>query len=144
MQPTPPPLDVIPDARLGVAASAVCFKDKSRRRWWLSLGEGVGFGLVLFLGSWAVLGENGLFGAYAGYCLSLLWMCVIRAGRMRKRLATIWTSPPYRLSIDEEGLSATSEGGSLWRSWNRVSKLVERPEWVTIVYDGLESLTIPG
>jgi hypothetical protein len=119
------------------------FRDNSSTRWWLSLSEGVAFGVLLFVGSWALLGENGFGGALIGYCLTWVWLCVIRAGRARRRLVTIWTTPPYRLSIDDEGIAAISEGGSLWRRWNRVSKLVVRREWVTIVFDGLETLTIP-
>jgi hypothetical protein len=143
MQDVPPPLEVVPDPGMSLAASTAVLRADSRRAWWLSAGEGVIFGLVLYVGSFELLGPNGLTGAILGYCLTWLWLCVVRAGRIRRRVKSIWTAPPYRLSVDEKGMLAASDGGTYWRSWDRVSKLIAREEWVGVAFDGLETLAIP-
>ncbi|HEY1606173.1 MAG TPA: hypothetical protein VGF77_11330 [Allosphingosinicella sp.] len=139
----PPPLEIVPESPISFAASAALV-GTTRPHWWASLAEGILFGLILIAASALLAGRNGLIGAFLGYVFTWTWLCLIRSVRVRHRLRAMWNVPPYLLSLDDCGVTAASESGSVRRAWSRATNLIERPEWVAIVFDGLEVLAVPA
>ena len=140
----PASLEIVPDATLGVAGSQELVKDyASAEYFWPALGRGVGFAILFLAIVMIVFGPEMLPAAAFGYICSTVWLCRFERQRGLRMIARMWTAPAYRLDVDEAGLSAKSDGGSFWRRWDRATRLVERDDYVTIAFDGLETLTIP-
>ena len=141
----PAPLEVVPDSTLGLAASVELIKvQASADGFWPALARGLGFS-ILFMGAVVIIfGSEALLAAAFGFACAFAWLCLIQQRMNLRMLARIWTAPAYRLDVDEEGLSATSDGGSFWRRWTRATRLLERDDYVMIAFDGLDSLTIPA
>lgn len=129
---------------LGVAGSRELLKaGSSADDFWPALGRGLGVAILFLAAALIVFGGNGLPAAAFGFLCAYLYFCLfLQRGALRK-VAKMWTAPAYSLGVDEEGLSARSEGGNFWRRWERATRLVERGDYVTIAFDGLETLTIP-
>ena len=140
----PASLDIVPDATLGVAGSRELVKDyASGEGFWPALGRGLAVAILFLAVVMILFGPEVLPAAAFGYVCSTVWLCRFERRRSLRMIARMWTAPAYRLDVDDEGLSAKSDGGSFWRRWGRATRLVERDEHVTIAFDGLETLTIP-
>ena len=141
----PPAFDVVPDPALGVAASRELLKvGVPTDDFWPSLGRSIAFAILFLAAAGLLFGSDGLPAAGFGYVCAYLWVCVFEQRRALRRVAGMWTSPAYKLEVDADGLSAKSDGGTFWRRWERATRLLERDEYVTIAFDGLETLTIPS
>jgi hypothetical protein len=140
----PAPVEVVPDPVLGIAASQELVKaGTSADDFWPSLGRSLGFALLFLAAALLLFGSGGLPAAAFGLICTWVWLCVFQQRKALRMVAAMWTAPQYRLVVDEEGLSARSDGGSFWRIWGRATRLIERDDYVMIAFDGLESLTVP-
>ena len=141
----PAPLQVVPDARLGLTAAQVLLKsDLSGDDFWPSLGYGLAVAILFLAAAHILFGSVGVAPAAFGFVCALIWLCLIQPRRTLRKAAAMWTAPPYRLEVDGDGLSATSDGGGFSRRWDRATGLLERDEYVIVAFDGLETLTIPA
>ena len=141
----PPALEVVPDPTLGVAGAQELVKAQAwAEGFWPALGRSLGLA-ILFIGAVVIIfGGEALLAAAFGYAVAYAWLCLFLQRSNSRMVARMWTAPAYRLDVDEEGLSARSDGGSFWRAWGRATRLIERDAYVMIAFDGLESLTIPA
>jgi hypothetical protein len=141
----PPALDVVPDSALGLKAGQVLIQtSKVATAFWPAVGQALVFFILFVASVWLIFGAEWLGPAAFGMFFAFVWLLLVQPRASMRNLIRLWTAPPYLLRVDDEGVSATSDGGSFGRRWDRTTALIETDEFVCLGFDGLETLTIPA